>query len=223
MNKRSTIVLLLPLLHLTGMTALAAPPLELGVQGGLSLATASSDGFDFPGSPGLSSRTGFALGAYATIRLTNMLYLQPEVQYVQRGAMLEGLAVTSPQRPEPEVADVTFMYDYLTFPILLKGQMELGALSPFLFLGPEVAFRISAETHVNYSVSDPHTFSTEDDISNIDYAFNFGAGVAYHITPVVSISMNGRYNLGLKDIRELMGPSWKSRGWQVLVAIGVVV
>ena len=223
MNKKSIIVFVLPLLHLTGMTALAAPPLELGIQGGLSLATASSDGFDYPGSPGLSSRTGFALGAYATIGLTDMLYLQPEVHYVQRGAMLEGIAVTTPVRPEPEVANITFMYDYLTFPILLKGQMELGVLSPFLFLGPEVAFRTSAETHVDYSVSDPQTFSTEDEISNIDYSFNFGAGLAYHITPVVSISMNGRYNLGLKDIQEMMGPSWKSRGWQVLVAIGVVV
>jgi hypothetical protein len=202
-------------------TAPGQVPFMTGFQGGLSIA---STRVDPEGSwPGLGSQTGVTIGVFASIRLADFLYIQPEIQFVQRGAKQDAGICTGPGGPQPlGQSTVTIKYDYLTLPLLVVAKFQTGQFVPFVFVGPDIAFRVRAEMVLECANLEPEIFAAEDQISIRDFSLDFGAGVEYQLTKVFSILLNGRYNLGLTNINEaLFSPSWKSRGGQVLLGVGV--
>lgn len=84
----STIFRLLSVLFLFswGTSALAQTPISLGVRGGLNFASASLS--DLPVTLETSPRTVFGFGGVAEIGLSDLIYLQAEPRYIQKGAKL---------------------------------------------------------------------------------------------------------------------------------------
>ena len=174
-----------------------------GIKGGYSLSKSSSFAFQNLRSPvgGIFFSLGFG-----------PLAIQPEVLYVRMGG-----------RDVIDGSGLEFRFDYIQVPLLLKLKIiPLGPISPFVCAGGygSYLFRARGVTFVDGVVAgDPADLG--DNYEKYDYGIVGGAGLKFKL-PGISISIEGRYNYGLKNILKDAGPddSWKNRSMMALVGIG---
>jgi hypothetical protein len=155
--------------------------LEWGVKGGLSIANTSLEGDE---DDDLSSRTGFAAGAYFNYPLTARFGIQPEVLYVQKGARLS-----------EDGFEFKLNLDYIEIPILFVAKFaEAGrGVRPFVGVGPSIGFNTTAK-----EIEEFEGVTDEDDIEEIsstDFGLVFTGGVQFN-----RFGVEVRYNLGLMDV-----------------------
>jgi hypothetical protein len=165
-----------------------------------------SAGFGIKGGYSLSKSSSFAFqnlrspvgGIFFSLGF-GPLAIQPEVLYVRMGG-----------RDVIDGSGLEFRFDYIQVPLLLKLKIiPLGPISPFVCAGGygSYLFRARGVTFVDGVVAgDPA---------------DLGAGLKFKL-PGISISIEGRYNYGLKNILKDAGPddSWKNRSMMALVGIG---
>jgi hypothetical protein len=103
---------------------------------GLKLGLNSADMKGAQVEPGLTPQTGFAAGAFLTLRLTGILSVQPEIIYTQKGAELES-------GPNP----YEYHYSYVEVPVLWKLTIagQGASFRPNIYAGPFVGFKVSAK------------------------------------------------------------------------------
>lgn len=161
---------------------------EFGIKGGLNSSNFSgdTDGADF------KSRVGFNLGAFAAIKLSEKITLQPEILYSTQGAKAEN--ITAPVDDMLFTGDVKFNLSYINVPVMMKYYV---ADKFNLEIGPQIGFLTSAKTSTKL---DGFSQTVEQDVKDyfesVDFGLNFGAG--YDFTKNVSAGI--RYNLGLSNI-----------------------
>ena len=161
---------------------------EFGIKGGLNSSNFSgdTDGADF------KSRVGFNLGAFAAIKLSEKITLQPEILYSTQGAKAEN--ITAPVDDMLFTGDVKFNLSYINVPVMMKYYV---ADKFNLEIGPQIGFLTSAKTSTKL---DGFSQTVEQDVKNyfesVDFGLNFGAG--YDFTKNVSVGI--RYNFGLSNI-----------------------
>lgn len=110
--------------------AAAQRPFRVGVIGGYNMASLDGEGID-----NADSRSGFDIGGLVQIPMGEMITIQPEVHYSQRGASLEEEGVGS------EIA-----LDYIHVPVLLSAGVPLAEGFDFNFVvGPSFAFEMGCE------------------------------------------------------------------------------
>lgn len=148
-------------------------------------------------------------GIYFDINL-GLISIQPEVLYTRIGAKYE----------EGEDS-LQYRSDYIQVPVLLKlNVIPAGPLRPFIAVGAYGAYLLKAR---GVMVVDGVTDSTDlaDQMQKYDYGAVGGAGLAFRL-PGVSITVEGRYNLGLANIMKdpAAGDSIKNRSVMALVGIG---
>lgn len=153
----------------------------------------------------LDRRGGWLLGGFAVFDVTGPFALQPELNYVQKGAESESGGST-----------VTTKLNYIELPILAKIQTpSAGLVSPSVFLGPSAALNIKAEQEVGSSTSD-----IDDDIRGFDLGAVFGVGVDANVG-VGTLLVDARYSLGLIDISDdddlAEEPSLRNQGFMLTV------
>lgn len=148
-------------------------------------------------------------GVYFNINL-GLLSVQPEVLYTRMGA-----------KYEVGEDGLQWRFDYIQVPVLLKlNVIPVGPIRPFIAVGGYGAYLLSAKgVLIVGGVSDETDMS--DSMQKYDYGAVGGAGVAFRL-PGISISVEGRYNLGLANIEKdpLAGESMKNRSVMALVGIG---
>ena len=161
---------------------------QFGIKGSLNSSNFSGDteGVDF------TSRIGFNVGAFATIKLSKNITLQPEILYSTQGA--EAKNVTAAIDDMLFSGDVKFNLSYINVPVMLKYYV---ADKFNLEAGPQIGFLTSAKTSTKV---DGFNQTTDEDIKDsfesLDFGLNFGAG--YDFTKNISAGI--RYNLGLANI-----------------------
>ena len=80
-------------------------------------------------------KTGFCAGGFVAFNITDMFVIQPELLYTQKGDKFEVGTVKA-----------WTILDYLEIPILAKLSIPTkGTVTPNLFLGPAVAFKIRSK------------------------------------------------------------------------------
>jgi hypothetical protein len=142
------------------------------------------------------------------------LAIQPEVLYVRMGG-----------RDVIDGSGLEFWFDYIQVPVLLKlNIIPLGPISPFICAGGygSYLFRARGVTLVDgVVVGDPADLG--DNYEKYDYGVIGGGGLKFKL-PGISISIEGRYNYGLRNIWIPVSPeddlSWKNRSMMALVSIG---
>lgn len=162
---------------------------SLGLRGGLNMA-------DFGGSRIVDSdsRTGFTVGAFASIPLSVALSIQPEVNFSQRGARSAAYDYDAfPQDGDAPPIGVYLSektrHDYLQLPLLLKLSPSIADafVRPVFFIGPAVAFLLDVE-----NVNDT---DYEEYLNSTDFGVIIGGGVE-----LGNLSIDARYNLGLTAV-----------------------
>jgi hypothetical protein len=206
-------VILLTLLSLSSTRSLAQIQVDLGVKGGVNLAGLSVDIYTLDGSRHvLDSRKGLIAGAFLTINVNDYLAFQPEVLFTQKG--------TEWNRSWTEFTYTgTRLWDcnwedklnYLEVPVLAKLKAPVWkSLQPSLYVGPAVAFKLSAKKKWESTVSDPAGGTPEYDsgdedvgksFEDTDLGITFGGDLTIDVKSA-KIVIDARYTLGLTTIDE---------------------
>lgn len=194
----------------------AAQDVEVGLLGGVSIATFGGDAVPEEADPG--SVTGLNIGALAQLPITDIISIQPELHYVQKGAELEGEGGTT----------VRFDLNYIELPVLLHVNVPTESRINFGFLlGPEVAFQTGCEVTFE-SAENEESFDCASErvdaslnFEDFDYGLIFGGSLGYGM-PWGEIFLSGRYDLGLAGLfPDDPEEQLKNRAYYILVGFTV--
>jgi hypothetical protein len=204
--KKAVIVILVALV----VVALVPQTLSagVGIKGGYSWSKFSLKSSEPP--PFAFGYLPYAVGGlYFNINL-GLLSVQPEVLYTRMGAKYEVGADS-----------LQYRFEYVQVPVLIKlNVIPVGPIRPFIAVGGYGSYLLRAK-----GVMVVGGVSTETDLADqmqkYDYGAVGGAGVALRL-PGISLTVEGRYNLGLANIMKdpLPGDSMKNRSVMALVGIG---
>jgi hypothetical protein len=197
MSKR-LIPVLLAVVALIGLSrpAFAQEPVTFGIKAGIVNSTLNvndGDGFE------VDSLWGAAAGAFAVKNMTELLGLQVEALFVQKGAHDDTLDL-----------DTKLRLTYLDVPVTVRiGRTTTDAGHFHVFTGPQVGFKINAEGQ-NDMFGD---LDLDDEVKSVDFGWTLGVG--YERGP---FSVDARYTMGLTDIdaSESDGPA-KNRAAMLLL------
>ena len=98
--------------------------------------------------------------------------------------------------------EVTNTFDYFSVPAFFKMKFFESEVKPFIIVGPEFSYLLSANQKVeaDIMVIDLDTTlvneSIQDDTQTFEWAFNFGIGLEFPISSHTGF-IEGRYGLGL--------------------------
>jgi len=193
-------------------------PKGFGIKSGANFANVYNveDSLDY------KTKTGFIVGGFFRFDLNNHLAIQPEAYFSMKGTRgggaetynYYGVTVT-------DTYEYTFKLNYLEIPVLLKYKIPAsGKLKPSLFVGPCVAFKLSArltgsykheETYASYYDSGYYSYTTNvdeevDAVERMDFGLVVGAGLDIEMGST-SLVIEARYNLGLTGLSKFADAS----------------
>ena len=122
--------------------------------------------------------TGFHIGAFVELELSEAITLQPELLFSSQGTKFEESGVS-----------IDFNANYINLPVMFKYSVAEGFN---LEAGPQIGFLISAE------LADE---DIKDEMESIDFGMNVGASYDFS----EQLFAQARYNIGLSNIAKDSG------------------
>lgn len=148
-----------------------------------------------------TSRTGFRIGAWASMDLSQKFSIQPEFVLSAKGS----------EFPDD---DASIKISYLQIPVLAQYRFSAGkTVNPYVLAGPALSFKAGCNLQVegaDYECSDETT-----SVSSTDFGMILGGGV--HIGRA-QVSL--RYDLGLANINGDGAANVKNRAFTFAVGYG---
>lgn len=174
-----------------------------GGRAGISFATLRGD---------WSTRTGFSVGGFFGHNFHEFFAVQPELQFVMKGARQEDVDFEQ---------EIKVSYLELLVPATLT--LPTGRdVQPRVYAGPAVALKLTCKAEVKsfrlVVAGDCDDPDVGRDAKSIDFGLVFGAGVDFGVGNG-AITADVRYNLGLTNSNDVPGEpeEVKNRVWQILV------
>jgi hypothetical protein len=187
--KKGLFVLLAVVAFLSTQVWAAGEGPMFGVKGGVSIAKLRGDDAEDPGDTNSSRLVGI-FGGFVDYPIGQMLSVQGELLYAMKG-------VKAKWTVGDDEYNGTTKLTYIEVPVLLKANIPMdGSVSPHVFAGPALAFKLSAE----HETKGPGASATVDldEAKGVDVGVVVGAGVGFPMGPKM-ISVEARYNLGLMN------------------------
>lgn len=185
------------LFSMAGMAQLHVPAFQLGIKGGVNITKIDgksfSDEFNY----------GYNAGAFAIIKVTNHIQIQPEVLFNQYNAKAD--TAFSNVLNVKNLKDVKL--NYLSVPLLLN-------LTPAKFISFQVGpqFGILLDKHKDLFENGKDAFSGGDLSMLAGIQLNLGA-----------LKVSGRYVVGLANINDVSNSDkWKNQGFQLSVGLRII-
>ena len=139
-------------------------------------------------------KVGFCGGGFLAWPLGEIVAIQPELLYVQKGAKWE-------EYYEGDIYRLTYKFNYLEIPLLIKVSIPIkGTVKPNLFLGPYFAIMIGdprGKLEINGMTMEDDLVGVED----TDFGIAFGGGTDFGIGKH-KVTFDVRYTLGLTTLDE---------------------
>jgi hypothetical protein len=149
---------------------------------------------------------GYHLGAFMEIKLSKKFFLQPEFLFNQYNTKLDSNYNNIYQSAFNGLTSVKL--DYFSVPILLNYKVGSGLIN--LQAGPQ--FGVLFDNHNSVAQNAGAAFK-KGDLSML-------GGVQIKIR---NIRVNGRYFIGLSDIKDVVDNSkWKNQGFQLSVGLAIL-
>jgi hypothetical protein len=197
--------------------ALDAQGVVVGAKGGLTFANISTDDSDLSSS---DTRNGIVAGLFLQIGLGEILALQPEVLYAQKGFS-----------DEEDGVDLTAEFDYIEIPLLLKARFGgESSVRPALYAGPVISFESSCsisgeEGGVSAEVDCDLADLEFEDRKTTDFGVAFGGELQFDVSESVVALVDARYALGLSDLASDIADaeSVKTKVFSVMAGLGIKV
>ena len=185
------------LFSIAGMAQGGVPVFQLGVKGGVNIS--KIDGKSFAD----EFNYGYHAGAFATIKVSNRVQIQPEVLFNQYS--------TKADTALGNVFNVKNLkgvkLNYISIPLLLN-------LTPAKFISFQVGpqFGILLDKHKNLFENGKDAFSSGD--------FSMVGGVQLNLG---GIRVSGRYVVGLSNINDAgNSDKWKNQGFQLSAGFRII-
>ena len=185
------------ILSTAGLAQGNVPAFQLGIKGGVNLT--KIDGKSFAD----EFNTGYQAGAFAILKLSNHVQLQPEVLFNQFNTRVD--TAFSDVFNTHHLKDVKL--NYMSIPLILN-------LTPAKFISFQVGpqFGILLDKHKNLFENGKDAFSGGD--------FSLLGGVQLNLG---AFKVSGRYVVGLSNINDAgNSDKWKSRGFQLSTGIRII-
>ncbi len=167
-----------------------------GVKVGLNMAKPYGEDVEgMGGGADLRFKMGLCAGVFITLSVTEVVALQPEVLYTQKGIIWEW-----------EENDTTIKWiqslDYLEIPLLVKLSLPTqGTVKPHLFVGPFIGYNIVAKVRAELDGFTSPEADIKDDVKDIELGLVLGGGADFGL-PTSKITFDVRYTLGLPTFDE---------------------
>jgi hypothetical protein len=203
---------------------------NFGIRGGLTLYTITATN-EFEGAD-IKSLSGFTLGISYQFAITEQFYIQPEFNFVKKGALLD---LDISQGGTTVQGEIKLALDYLEIPVLAKAYFGTDTKF-FLMAGPSIGYGVGGKGKYKLTITDPNLGtvsdsgsipvkfgeSSEGDLAfenRIDLGLNFGAGVLI----ANKVFIDARYNLGLSNLSGDNDDPSKNRGFQFTVGVPLAI
>lgn len=181
---------------------------SVGVHGSLSLNSGSEVRGLISPSTEQGSNFGLMLGASIEHSLGSHFYIQNELNLADRGFSMtsKGLGGDSVR--------FSVTGSYLAFPILAKLRIAPDStVSPYVYLGPEVSFKLSGRTQVDSAIVNGRTYTSGDlekrglsvsqnlssDLTGVLLSGVAGVGTDILLSNSAAFFLDARYTLGLSN------------------------
>jgi hypothetical protein len=193
--------------------------LKIGFNGGISISNVVFN--PKTEATTLSSRDGIMIGVIADIPLTKNLFLQPGINYIQKGFEYENINFLN----EKDI--ITAQHDFLSIPISLRYIfMPKSTLSPFLSLSPDLGIKLRYKTECDGEEYDLDPDG--DKFESFNFSLSFGGGLNYMLDSKQDLFILFQYSLGLTDLSkthsgETTHYTNKLNGMQILIGIKFIV
>ena len=179
-------------------SARAQVPISVGGKLGINFSTISYDP-DLPSAISKSGGTGFAFGGVVEMGVGGPAYIQVEPMYISKGSSVEGPIFVT-QGGQQVNGKTTNSLSFFEIPILFKAKFPAGPVKPYGLFGPVIGFTLSAK-----SKDEPQGFPSEetdvkDKTSSTYFGLAFGGGAEFKVAPMISLTGDIRYVLGLNDL-----------------------
>jgi hypothetical protein len=166
--------------------AAAQRPFRVGVIGGYNMASWAGDDAD-----DADSRSGFDIGGLIQMPMGDMITIQPEVHFSQRGASFE-----------EDDAGFEVALDYIHVPILFKAGLPLAEGFDFDFLvGPSLAFKLGCKVEPEDGDNVECEDSDFGEVKSFDFGIIGGGSFAWAAGPG-DVLVDVRYDWGMTSIVE---------------------
>jgi opacity protein-like surface antigen len=175
---RRTMMILGVLVLLLPGSVLAQLLPSYGVKAGLNFSNIDLDDLES------SNRTGMVGGLFVNLPFPG-LNLQGEVLYTTKG-FTEGTLTSA--------SEIDFRMHDLQIPVLMKVSLPIPAVTPSLYVGPALSFRVKGEMKSDES----DWVDVKDDLKSTSWSLIMGLDVKLFSTLIVDF----RYDLGLSAIND---------------------
>ena len=173
--------------------------------------------------------TGFAIGAFGEYALNDSWSVQSELNFKRTGFQVsEGTSFSVGGFQIPLGATVEARLSYLELPLVMKYSHDMGNLKGYVLAGPNVNYALSGELETTANSILDFTINTTE-INLKSNAYNrwalggvVGAGLAWPVSPDISINGEIRYNHDFTSAVEvpLIDAGVRNKGWHVGIGVG---
>ncbi len=157
---------------------LQAQGIQVGFRTGLNVANVTDLNAE--------ARFGISAGVVGKLPLTDKIFIQPELNYDQQGAVEKGSFLG-------EDFQVRYKLNYINLPVMFKYYVEGGF---FLQAGPQLGYLIKNDMNIE-GESSGISFDL-DDTKKFDFSLGLGAGYQYG-----NYFVDARYKFGLVNVYEI--------------------
>jgi hypothetical protein len=186
--------------------------LQFGIKGGLNLAETDEDAAAIETVPGVGFEKklypAYNIGAFVEYPLNQKFSIQLGALYNVKGVKFQGAQV------EYLIGLIDYFITeklaYLSFPLLAKFSFGGAQAKPYVFVGPETSYLLSADVDVIADamvlagVEFDTTMEVTDELESLELGLNAGLGIEF---PVRSFNafFEASYGFGLTNVNNLEG------------------
>ena len=144
------------------------------------------------------SKTGFTVGGYVNIPVSNKISFEPGLQYSQKGYTMQGNLKIDILKFLGANASAKVEAHYIDVPLVLKAEVAKG-LS--IYAGPQLSYLVKNNLHLNAGVLGISLYNNKIDITNNFNRLDMGiaGGVGYKFDNGINIKASYDYGLSKLD------------------------
>jgi hypothetical protein len=181
--------------------------IEWGVKGGLNVTGLRGDEGLF------DSKRGVVAGAYGVFDFAPEFGVEVDALFSMKGAKIAGLGLDASGNVV-KIGESFFILDYIEVPILARLNAPVyGQLSPHVYFGPTLAFKVGARTLRSGQVA-----KDLEDVHSLDSGL--AAGVSLDLAlGARTLVLDGRVNYGLTNAFSWSGLDLKNDGVSLMAGV----
>lgn len=181
--------------------------MSVGGRIGVNIAKTTSEGGGF--SVDTDSKAGLDIAAILNIGVSDLLSVQPELHFLQKGGKIEDDFFGQTVESKGTI-------NYLEVPVHLKASFGTETIKGFALAGPSIGFGISGKSE---DCSGGDCIETdiefeEGGLKRTDFGLSLGAGVGFAVGSG-QLSLDFRYLLGLANIADDDDFEQKNKGFSI--------